>query len=85
MKKTIYFLILPLKMFLAILIFIYLSIGCIISWIPSIIIFALNLAIGWKILSVIIGLYLFCLWCICIFYIEEIINYVLKLIIKEKD
>jgi len=59
MKKTIYFLTLPLKIFLAILIFIFLCVGWFISWIPSIIVVALKLAIGWKILSIIIGLYFF--------------------------
>lgn len=82
MKKTIQILTLPLKIFLAILIVIYVCAGFIISWIPSIIIFALKLAIGWKILSVIIGLYLVCLWFVCIFYAEKVINYALDLIIK---
>lgn len=83
MKKTIYILTLPLKMFLAILIFIYLCVGFIISWIPLIIIFALKLAIGWKILSVIISLYLLCLWFVCLFNAEEVASYALKLINKE--
>lgn len=82
MKKIAYILILPLKMFLAILIFIYLCVGFIISWIPSIIVFALKLAIGWKIFSVIISLYLLCLWFICLINAEEVANYALKLIIK---
>ena len=83
MKKTIYILTLPLKMCLCILIYIFLILGGFISLAPAIIAFALNLAIGWKIFSVIIGLYLLCLWFVCLINAEEVANYTLKLINKE--
>jgi len=84
MKKIIYILTLPLKMSLFAIILLFLSCGFFISWLPLIAVVALNLTIGWIILSIIIGFYLFSLWYNCLFDADEITDYAFNLIKKEK-
>lgn len=85
MKKIIFILTLPLRMSLFVIILLFLSIGFFMSWLPLIAVVALNLTIGWIILSIIIGLYLFSLWYNCLFNADEITDYAFNLIRKKEE